>query len=71
MKLVTIASSVGIILTLLLGVVLVSGNSSIQCKGDDGNILFSYDSFFNTVDIGGYPTYQPGDPWVDFYRNQR
>ena len=38
----------------------------MRCKGDDGVVLFSYDSFFNTVDIGGYPTYHAGEPWVDF-----
>ena len=58
---------VAVFLVVVLGIVLVMiSTSSTHCKGSGGGVLFSYDSYVGTVDIGAEPTHHSGEPWVDF-----
>ena len=40
------------------------GCGGMICKDSAGSVVFDYDPFFNTVDIGGYPTHTSNSSWV-------
>ena len=51
---------------LFLFLMVLSGCDGTICKGEKTTVVFDYDPIFQTVDIGGMPTYFKGKnaPWV-------
>ena len=35
------------------------------CKNQEQAVVFSFDPLFQTVDVGGHPTYKASDSWVE------